>query len=259
MSTKPDRSADSPADGGNSLEEGDLYALSEGLNRDPQYDDRRLVLKRKLGALAKRFTASPRRPKLPLESRTSLHHPHAFNGMRVRRLWAYVCRDKKEKGRLRRVIGAELARDLDAAFRNAYFCLAVEAEAVEVSLRIHSDAWFDGQNLKRRVEAERPEHLRAILNDLPGGAYRLRLADWQGDWRCGELQPEALEEFFGYYEPGTHALALERRWPAPKAQPAVREALFGEEVPDVLLEEMERLVPVYRYMAWSKESDYLFG
>ena len=247
----------SPPEEGLRFEEGDLYSLSDGLNRDPQYDDRRLVLKRKLGALAREFSARSRRPKLPLESRTSLHHPHAFNGMRVRRLWAYVTRDKPEKGRLRRLIGAELAKDLDAAFRNAYFCLAVEAEAVEVSLRIHSDAWYDGQNLKRRVEREGLGELRGILNALPG--YRLRLADWKGEWRCGELQPEQLEEFFRYYEPGTHALAIERRWPAPKAQPAVREALFGEGVPGMLLEELESLVPVYRFAVWSKSSDFLFG
>lgn len=258
MSPKPEQSADSPAGVRISFEEGDLYALSEGLDRDPQYDDRRLVLKRKLGALARRFIETPRRPKLPLESRTSLHHPHAFNGMRVRRLWAYVCRDKKEKGRLRKVIGAELARDLDAAFRNAYFCLAVEAEAIEVSLRIHADAWFDGQNLKQRVEREGVEELRSVLNEVTGG-YRLCLADWKGEWRCGGLQREALEEFFRYYEPGTHALSIERRWPGPRSQPAVRGALFGEGVTEELLGEMEKLVPAYRYSAWSKESDFLLG
>ena len=246
-----------PVEGAIVFEEGDLYALSERLSRDPQYNDRRLILRRKLGALAKQFVALPRRPKLALASRTSLHNPHAFNRNRVQRIWAYICRDKTEKNRLKRVVGADLAKDLDAAFRNAYFCLAVEAERLEVSLRIHADAWFDGQNLTRRVEKESYDGLLSVLNELDG--YFLRLADWKGEWRCGELNAGKLKEFFGYYEPGNHTLAVERHFPAPAAQPAVRQSVFGEGVGEMLLEEMQRLEPLYRFAAWSKESDHLFG
>ena len=128
---------------------------------------------------------------------------------------------------------------------------------MEVSLRIHSDAWFDGNNLKRRVDKEGQEELLSVLNELDG--YFLRLADWKGEWRCWELTASSLREFFGYYEPGTHALAVERVWPAPANQPAVRAALFGEGVSTMLLGEMARLEPLYRFAAWSKESDHLFG
>ncbi|MFT7668873.1 MAG: hypothetical protein ACI8X5_001573 [Planctomycetota bacterium] len=246
-----------PAQGAVVFEEGDLYALSEGLCRDAQYNDRRLALRQKLGALAKEFVAFPRRPKLGLASRTSLHNPHAFNGNRVKRLWAYICRDKMEKNRLKKVVGADIAKDLDASFRNAYFCLAMEAEKVEVSVRIHPDAWLDGQNLKRRVDKEGMDELLSILNELDG--YFLRLADWKGEWRCGQLNTAKLKEFFGYYKPGEHALALERNWPAPKSQPAVRSALFGEGVGAMLLEDMRRLEPFYQFAAWSKQSDHIFG
>ena len=246
-----------PAEGEVVFEEGDLYALSEGLDRDPQYNERRLVARRKLAALAKQFVAGPRRPQLPLDSRTSLHAPHAFNGKRVSRLWTYICRDKAEKSRLKKVVGADLAKDLDAAFRNAYLCLALEADRVEVSLRIHADAWFDGTNLKRRIDADGPAPLVAILRELDG--FTLRMADWKGEWPCGAMEPQRLKEFLGYWEPGTHALVVEKVWPAPPSQPAARQALFAPEVPGLLLEELERLVPLYRYAAWSKESDHLFG
>ena len=39
------------------LEQGDFHALSEPLCRDPQYNDRRLVARRKLGAIAKETLA----------------------------------------------------------------------------------------------------------------------------------------------------------------------------------------------------------
>jgi hypothetical protein len=244
------------------FQEADFFALSEGLSRDAQYNEQRLALRRKLGGLAKHFVAKgsdgkARRPKLGLDSRTSLHNPHAFNGNRVRRLWTYICRDKAEKGRLKRVVGADLAKDLDASFRNAYLCVAVEAEQVEVSLKIHQDAWLDGQNLKRRVDKEGYAGLLEVLNGLDG--FILKLADWKGEWRCGSLDASRLKEFFGYYEPGTHALAVERSWPAPRSQPAVREAMLGEGVPDAMLAELERLIPLYRFAAWSKASDHLFG
>ena len=89
---------------------------------------------------------------IELQSRTSLHQPHMFNHMRVRRIWAYITRGKKEKARLKQVLGAELAKDLDSSYRNAYLCVAVEEAAIEVSLRIHPDAWFDGQNLVHRTQ-----------------------------------------------------------------------------------------------------------
>jgi hypothetical protein len=248
----------SPAEGVLAFEEGDLRVLGDALARDPQYNDRRLVLRRKLLALAKRFVARRRSPKLALEARTSLHAPHAFNGNRVRRIWAYITRDKKEKGRLRRVVGADLAKDLDAAYRNAYLCLAAESDRIEVSLRIHAEAWFDAMNLKRRLDAEGLDELVGLLKELDG--FTLRIADWKGEWRCGPTMDRVrLKEFLGFWEPGTHALLLERTWPAPPDQPAVREALFAEGVPEALLDELERLVPVYRYAAWSKESDHLFG
>lgn len=245
-----------PLEGELTFEEGDLFALADPLSRDPQHNERRLILRRKLLALGKVFLSGPGAG-LGLECRTSLHNPHTFNHNQVRRIWAYLCRGKGEKQRLRRVLGPDLARDLDAAYRNAYLCLAAESEALEVSLRIHPDGWYDGQNLVRRVAAEGPRPLLALLDALPG--FFLRLADWKGEWRCGGMPPERLEEFFRFYRPGEHALVLERRWPGPRAVPEARRALFAPEVPALLLAELGRLLPVYRYAAWSSESDFLFG
>jgi len=35
--------------------------------------------------------------------------------------------------------------------------------------------------------------------------------------------------------------------------------VLGADVPRQLVAEMARLVPLYRYMAWSQESDFLFS
>lgn len=236
------------------FEEWDFEALGPGRGRNPEYNERRLRARRKLAALAKAFVARMRTDGLSLEARTSLHNPHAFNGNRVERLWAYVTRPKAEKTRLRKVLGAELAKDLDQAYRNAYFCVALEHDALEVSLRIHPDAWFDGQNLQKRVKREGIRELLALLRPLDG--YRLRLADWRGEWPCPTLTPEALGEFLRFYTPGEHLFALERRW---VAAPGARAAVLADDVPARVVDELSRLVPAYRWLAWSESSDHLFG
>jgi hypothetical protein len=242
-----------PLDGELLFEEGDFHALSSACARDPQYNDRRLRTRRVLGALAKELAARAREAGLALDTRTSLHQPHAFNGMRVSRIWAYAMRSKAEKARLRRVLGPDLGKDLDAAYRNAYLCLAVEEAALEVSLRVHPDAWYDGQNLIRRVAAEGLDGWLLLLNRLSG--FRLRLADWKGEWRCGALDRDRLREFLKYYEPGTHALAVELRLPAP---PGARGRALEPDLPGELVAQAARLFELYRFTAWSKESDFLF-
>ena len=236
------------------FEDGDFNSLSSYCEADPQFDEARLRVRRKLATLAKTFTQRAKEHDLALDSRTSLHRPYQFNGYRVRRIWAYICRDKKAKTALRKVVGRDLAKDLDAAYRNAYLCLALEHDAIEVSLRIHADAWFDGQNLKKRVAKEGISSWLERLNRLDG--YFLRLADWKGEWRCGSLAPEQLEEFLRYYTPGEHALAIERRYPAPSG---ARDPYLTDEVPTLLLAELEALTEMYRYAAWSSESDFLFS
>ncbi len=250
--TKPEAEP-RPLGGDLRFEEADFHALSAALAGNPEGNPRRLETRRKLLTLGKK--AAKRASEFEkLDCRTSLHHPHAFNGMRVKRLWAYLTRSKAEKRRLRQVLGSELGKDLDSAYRNAYLCLAIEEEALEVSLRLHSDAWYDGQNLKNRVEKEGLKGWLAQLNALPG--WRLRLHDWKGEWRCGELQPEALEEFLSYYQPGDHRLVVERRWPAPQGN---RGAALGPEVPGLLCDELLRLLPLYRFTAWSEHADFLFS
>ncbi len=238
----------------NPFDDGDFHCLSPALARDPQYNDRRLLLRRKLLSLAKVFAAEAKPLGAEFDVRTSLHAPSSFNHMQVKRIWAYAVRSKAEKKRLKSVIGADLAKDLDAAYRNVYLCAAVENDALEVSLRIHADAWFDGANLVNRTKKEGLEGWKKALNALDG--YRLRLDDWKGEWPCGALGREKLEEFLKYYKPAEHALVVERRWPA---SPGVRAALFEPHVPREIVNEMLRLVPLYRFTAWSAESDFLFA
>lgn len=232
----------------------DFEALRPPRSRSADYNEQRLAARRRLEAIAK-HTAAQVKSEAKLDVRTSIHNPFPqVNGGRVERLWAYLTRDKASKTRLRKTLGADLAKDLDQAYKNGYLCVALEADFIEVSFRIHQDGWYDGRNLTKRVAAEGFQPFLGILNELEG--FRLQLADWKGEWICGEMGPEKLEEFFKYYEPGEHLLSVQRRWPATEA---VREALMTEEVPPLLIAELKRLVPVFGYAMWSKDADFLFG
>lgn len=237
------------------FEEGDFHALEDRLAKDPQFNDRRLVTRRKLLALAKRAAKSiATTAELKLDVRSSLHSPHQFNQMRVGRLWSSLFREKADKGRLKKVLGSDLAKDLDSAHKNARLVLSIEPTALSVSFEIGADAWYDGQNLKKRIAAESVDAWGDVLNQLDG--YQLRMHDWKGDWRCGDLTRARLDEYLGYYVPGEHRLRVERVWPA---SGAARDIVCGEGVTDALLAELERLVPLYRFCAWSQDSDFLFG
>ena len=232
----------------------DFEALRKPRSTSAEYNEQRLAARRKLEAIAK-HTAGLVKAAAKLDVRTSIHNPFPpVNGGRVERLWAYLTRTKAAKKKLARTVGADLAKDLDQAYRNGYLCVALEAEVIEVSFRIHPDGWFDGRNVVKRVAAEGYGPLLGLLNALKG--FRLQLSDWKGEWICGELTTERMEEFFKYYEPGEHLLAVQKRVPVPEA---ARPAALSPEVPLELAQDLAQLVDVYAYAVWSDTSDFLFS
>lgn len=256
-SKNPAAQEPAPLKGPLCFEEGDFHALSSALAQDTEGNARRLEARRKLLTLGKAALEQIEGLEVgarKLECRTSLHNPNRFNGMRVQRLWAYLVRSKADKRKLKSVLGADLGKDLDAAYRNIYLCLALESEALEVSLRIHSDAWFDGTNLTKKLAKEGLEDWLGLLNGLEG--FQLRMDDWKGEWRCGQLTQGRLQEFLSYYVPGEHRLSVEQRIPAPAGNrgPALEEHAVRH-----LQTELLRLVPLLNYCSWSPENDHLFG
>ncbi|MEZ5973732.1 MAG: hypothetical protein R3F17_05935 [Planctomycetota bacterium] len=243
-----------PLTGDLAFEPWDFESLGPGHNKSPEANEYRLKARRKLLSWTKAWAAEL--PEPGLDVRTSIHNPHAFNGMRVDRLWSYAARTKKEKTALRKVLGRDLAKDLDAAYRNVYLCLAIEHQALEVSLRIHPDGWYDGQNMHKRVAAEGLDGLLTLLRSLDG--FTLRLHDWKGRWPLATLKREELESVLKYYQVGELGFVVEQRWPVPTDLTARAQVLAGDVLP-TLHQEWARLWPLYQYIAWSPANDFLFS
>ena len=232
----------------------DFEALRPPRSRSSEYNEKRLAARRRLETIAKAVTKASK-DAAKLEVRTSIHNPFPpVNGGSVERLWAYLSRPKAHKTKLKRQLGADLGKDLDQAYRNGYLCVALEADVLEVSFRIHPDAWFDGRNLTRRIEAEGLKPLLSLLNELEG--FRLQLSDWKGEWICGQLEIEQLEEFFRFYEPGEHLLAVQQRMPVPES---MRDTILTPDLPSHLVGELARLTALRHFVCWAPENDLLFG
>ncbi|MEE8142427.1 MAG: hypothetical protein V3T77_04950 [Planctomycetota bacterium] len=231
--------------------ESDFERFRPELQRNPEHNAARLEVRRKLDALGKGLVEELREPDLALASRASLHHPYRFNRFKVDSQWVYLSRSPGERRELKRILGVELGKDLDQNYVHVILVLEIHHHGLEVALRIHKDAWWDGENFKRRTAkiAER-EELSRLCSRLDG--YGLRIHDHRRIRPCPELTAAEVAEARSFYTPGEHWLHVARE--VPREHSFVSEAGFFER----LTEEFRRLLPLYRYIRWTPENNYLF-
>ena len=232
--------------------EQDFEAYSDSRQRDPEYNGFRLVVRRKLDAHGKHVQKYLKKAGVALGCRTSLNHPHASNRNRVSRQLAYLSRAPKDKKELNALVGPALAKDVDTNYIQTTLALEVDAEGFEQALRIHSQAWWDGINLKNRVQEDAElDGFGDLLNAMPQG-FVLRMDTWKLDYVPGKIGPQDLQQYFGSYTPGEHWLHLRRRLP--------KEVVIqlGTKIADFAEEGMRALAEVYRFIAWSPDNNWLF-
>lgn len=218
--------------------------------RDSRFNSERLKVKRKLAAMIKRIAPVLAEEGLELPGKTSLSHPYTYNAFKVDSIWGYFSRPDKEKRELKQIFGGALGKDLDPAFMHVLLVIGVGYEGVELSLKVHQAAWWDGQNLKNRCRgAEGLAEFLEIVNALPG--FILSIHDWRKEYKCGSLYRSDLQNYFEYYEPGTHWLHIRQRFPRDD------ERLTDEGWMDIATDALRRLAPAYRFIAWNPENNHL--
>lgn len=230
----------------------DFEKFHERIQRDPEFNDARLGIRRKLDAIGKHLVAALSAKDQELVSRASLHHPYRFNAFRVASMWVYLSRGEKERKAIVKHLGADLGKDLDQNYVHTILVLEIAERGLQIALRIHQAAWWDGENLKRNLKsaAER-DGLAATLRPLAG--YVLRVGDHRRVRPCPEMTGQDIAEAMAYYTPGDQWLHVERT--IARDDPFVTEPGFLERIEG----EFRALLPAYRRMRWSKESDRLFG
>lgn len=217
------------------------------------YTRPRLEVKQKLLGLARPLQERAAALGLALEARGSDERPSVWNKHQVTAQWLFLWRDADARRHLETVLdqGRALAATLTDPtpfFRHAFLTVCVDAEGVEVALKIHADAAVDVKNLRARLAdpVRRAELLQALWA-APGVSVGVT-----------DGPTFAAKDLDGVRLAATlDALSAPARWwfvralRVSRADAVARGASLGDE----LARAFDALVPLYRLVAWSKEND----
>jgi len=239
---------------------GDFAAFEKQKARSSDYNAERLLVKRKLAALGKPIAAALEARGLGVEARTSLSHPYSYNAYRVSSMWVYFGRDEEAKRAIKRRLGGELGKDVDPAYQGLFLLVEIDETRAACGLKVHPAAWWDGQNLKNKVlrgekgatgESAAAELCR-LLNALPAG-YAMNLGDWRKRYESGKLHEADVRNCMQYFTPGSQWLNV--LFTVPAKDVIAAGPRFAEDAARLLA----AAVPVYRFVAWTPENDFVMG
>lgn len=222
----------------------DFLAFEKQRQRDEELNALRLAIRRKLKRIADRAKVLAKERGVELAGKEGLHHPYAFNGFRVREQRSYLCRSDKERKKLATFFGDALGKDAETHYIQTVLEVSIDDQVVEAALRVHPQAWWDGQHLKKKVaEPAGLTEFVAMLNALPKG-FGLRVHDWRNVQWAGSARAGDVKELMAAYTPGDHWLHIVRELPK-------EDALAMElEAPEWLVQSLLALLPLYAFTLW---------
>ncbi|MGC6487082.1 MAG: hypothetical protein ACON4Z_05525 [Planctomycetota bacterium] len=225
--------------------ERDFKAYERHRQDDPEYNALRLSVRRKLKAIADKVKKEAKALGTDMGAQAGLHHPYTFNSYRVKEQRAYLCRGAKERKKLAAFFGDALGKDAETHYIQTVLEVCLDDQVVEAALRIHPQAWWDGENLKKQLlhDAAAMEEFCVQLKALPGG-FNLKLHDWRADHWCASVTPGAVKELMQHYTPGEHWLHVQRQLPKEDALE------MGGEADAWVRSSLLSLLPVYRMILW---------
>lgn len=228
------------------------FRLYESRNRgDESLNEKRLAVRHKLQAIGERARGELAALDLRLERRESLHHPFSINHNRVVAQWTSIFRDAKQRKEFAKMVGPELGKDVDPGNANVAFFVSIDEQSLQIGLRLGESAWYDAQNLtnRRARNAEQERVFIDIARSAPGFFFRIH--DWETLYPTEKFSRDHTDEIFKYYKIGEHRLTCVRM--IKKDDPAACSPAFADSAVAALLS----LAPIYKYIAWSTENNYL--
>ncbi len=225
--------------------ERDFKAYERHRQDDPEYNALRLAVRRKLKAMVDATGKEAKGLGVDLSAQAGLHHPYTFNSYRVREQRAYLCRGAKERKKLASFFGEALGKDAETHYIQTVLEVCIDDQIVEAALRIHPQAWWDGENLKKKLRSDDAvlAEFCQLLRALPAG-FHLKLHDWKKDNWCSVIKPGDVKEVLEFYTPGNHWLHIQRQLPKEDAVD------MGVEAEAWVRTSLLALLPVYRFILW---------
>jgi hypothetical protein len=224
--------------------ERDFLVYEKHRQDDAEFNALRLSVRRKLKAIADQAKVQAKEQGYETDSAAGLHHPYAFNNFRVSQQRAYLCRSNKQRKKLKTFFGDALGKDADTHYIQTIVEVSLDAQVVQVALRIHPMAWWDGEHLKKAV-LQRGEMARWIelMHALPVG-FGLKMHDWRKIYWAARANEQDMREYFGTYTPGDHWLHLLRELPREDALE------MGCDASQWVVTSMLALLPAYQFILW---------
>lgn len=229
----------------------DFNCFAKQFHRKREYNQFRLKVRRKLGDLGACVLPMLKDAGLSLVAKTSLHHPYSYNSFAVDSQWVYFSPASQTLHHLKKILGTYVGADLDSHYTHTLLVIGIQQSGIYISLKIHPQAWWDGQNFKNKCgRREQQSLLLSFLHKLDN--FYLKLHDWPNKYCCNDITIDDLKNYLRYYTPGEHWLHLDyeiaRETPVATSPDLVKFAA----------QQLLSLVAIYRFITWAVDNNYVF-
>jgi hypothetical protein len=237
----------------------DAYAPNKW--RSNVFNRERLEVKQKLVALGKELAgALTSADGAPLLCEASAEHPALWNHKQVEAQHLFFSRNEGARKELDAIINrsrpmSTMLDDPTPQRNHLFLGVSLHQDRLELALKLHPDARVDRQNLERKLDDTwEQEKFLDLLHDLPAKA---RVAVGSGAAADAKVVDGArlralLVDFAKPEAPGqTHWFTIARDLPRAEAKDA------GAELAARVKSELTALLPLYWFIAWSRENDFV--
>ena len=216
----------------------------------------RRKVKDKLDLLGKQLTGEFANAGLDLVLHLSDDHPSLWNNKKVDTQWLFFSRDTNAQRELSEIIDTEktLAATLvdpTPLYRHIFLGVSVNETGLEVGIRLHHDAWVDRKNLLAILEdTEKRNGFLALCQALPDhmgfGLHQNELT------AVSAIDEAVLKTFSDEFDTSS------KGWMFFGARINKDDVVSrGADVMTLVIDTMNQLAAVYRYIAWSPQNDAL--
>ena len=219
--------------------------------RNREYNKQRLKVRRKLGEIGTILLQSLKKNDIPVTKKTSLHHPYSYNSYEVNSIWLYFSPSAKTYNDLKKILGDDLGKDLDVTYLHTLLLVGIEHQGLFISLKIHPQAWWDGQNLKNKC-SQKTQRMVLLEKLILLDDFYLKLHEWPNKHLCSQLNLDKITEFIDIYTPGEHWLhvnmEISRENPIATSPDCI----------NLIKEKLLSLIPIYSFIKWNPKNNFIF-
>jgi transcription antitermination factor NusG len=192
----------------------------------------------------------------PLLCETSAEHPAVWNQHRVANQYLFFSRNQETRRELEATISrsrpiAALIEDPSPLRHHIFLAVMIDKSRVEFSLKLHSDAAVDRENLQRKCQDYFVrDKLVRLIAQLPDG-FCVGIGG-HSEMEASSLDEEALQHLLR--ELPSAGSWLEVRFPVSRDNPVTRDTQFVELAREKLATE---LLPILTFIAWTRDNDFV--